>query len=568
MRHRTGGAGSVVGGGAATRRDFLRVGATGMAAGLSLGAVGAVGPSAAQGKPLPAAEFGRKRGAAGRHGMVITSHPLATRAAVEMLQRGGNACDAALTAAITQTVVEPHMTTITGMLSLLYYDAAARRSTYCNGSINAPLAPLPSVDRWSGRPGLRVAVAGWWAAFEAALARHGSRPKGEVMAAAIRYARGGFPIHPFLYGVMYGQMEDLGAPEQGREVYFPQRALLSPGQVLKQERLADTYERLVEQGSEYYYRGEFAKEFVNQVRAGGGVITREDLERYEVRWDEPARGTYRGYEIVASPPPDNGGTHVIEALNMIELLDLQRLGPPTESPEVLYQMARIADEVMQSGRRQTDPRSHRVPLEVLLSKDYARIRFELMQMAAPVPSPDSPPPGSTHVTVVDGRGNVATLLHSNLALAWATRLWAHGIYLTGAGGHFSRVMPKPGFRGSVYVAPNIVFKDGRPILASGSPSISLVANILQNTVNLLDFGLDIETSVHRPRFGAVRDGRCLIEPDIDPKVRAAAARGGWSWAVVNPWNEYNGSFEGVRIDPAGGLTACADPRRAGHAEGY
>jgi gamma-glutamyltranspeptidase/glutathione hydrolase len=460
------------------------------------------------------------------------------------------------------------MTTITGMLSLLHYEAATGRSTYCNGSINAPLAPLNLSDG-GDRRGLRVAVPGWWAAFEAALARLGSRSKAEVMAPAIRYAREGFPIHPFLYGLMFTQMEDLGATEDGRKVYFPQGALLSPGQVLKQARLADCYERLVSEGSDYFYRGQFAAEFAKEVQGAGGVITREDLERYEVRWDEPARGTYRGHEILASPPPDHGGTHVIEALNLIELLDLKRLGPPAESPEVLYQMARISEEVMQGGRRQNDPRSHRMPMEILLSKEYARIRFELMQMAVPLPMSDAPSPGSNHVTVVDGRGNIATLLHSNLAPAWATRLWVDGIYLTGAAGHFSRVMPRPGFRGSVYVAPSITLANGRPILASGSPSISLIANILQNTVNLLDFGLDIETSVHRPRFGAVRDGRCLIEPDIDPKVRAAAARGGWRWIVVNPWSEHNGSFEGVRLDPvSGALSACADPRRAGHAEGY
>ncbi|MGE0555921.1 MAG: gamma-glutamyltransferase [Gemmatimonadales bacterium] len=503
--------------------------------------------------------------------MAISSHPLVTRTAVEMLWSGGNACDAAMAAALTQTVVEPHMTTITGVLSLLYYEAETGRTTYCNGSLDAPLAWEPSLAAsWEDRRGLRVAVAGWWAAFEAALARHGSRPRTEIMAPAIRHAREGFPIHPFLYGIMYEQMEHLGAVEEGRAVYFPERALLSPGKLLTQPRLAEVYERLAAEGSAYYYRGAFAEAFVRKVRGAGGVITREDLERYEARWDEPARGTYRGYEIVASPPPDHGGTHVIEALNMIELLEIGRLGGPTQSPEVLYQMARIGDEVMIGGRRQNDPRSHRMPMEVLLSKEYARTRFALMQMASPKPSSNPPPPGSNQITVVDGRGNIATLLQSNLSHAWETRLWVDGVYVAGAAaGHFPRVMPKPGFRGSVYAAPNLVLKDGRPVLASGAPSMSLVVCVLQNLVNILDLGMDIESSVHLPRFGGVRGDRCLIEPDIDPKVREAATRGDWRWQVVNPWCQFNGSFEGIRIDPARGtLTACADPRRAGHAEGY
>src|SRR5262245_66426614 len=107
--------------------------------------------------------------------------------------------------------------------------------------------------------------------------------------------------------------------------------------------MARTLERLRDEGSDYFYRGDFAERFAETVKADSGVITREDFEAYRVRWQEPAWGTYRGYRIAGSPPPDNGGTHVIEALNMIELLDLQRWGAPTDSDDTLYQMLRNSD---------------------------------------------------------------------------------------------------------------------------------------------------------------------------------------------------------------------------------
>ncbi len=553
------------------RRTFLKQTSVGLAAAGVAFAGGHITESERR-KLVAEAHFGRKKGATGNQGMVICAHPLATRAGVDMLKRGGNACDAALTTAITQTVVEPHMTTITGVLSMLYFDAKTGKTTYANGGMNTPKAPLPGFSAADLRTGRGVAVPGWWAGFEASLQRHGSKPKSEIMAAAIEYARDGFEIHPFLYGEMYEQVMMIGRTAEGREMYMPEGALLSPGDTLRQAKAARTLERLVAEGSDYFYRGEFARRFCEVVKDAGGVITPEDLSSYQVRWDEPARSTYRSFDVLGSPPPDNGGTHIIEALNMLELMDLKRQGPPTESPDTLWAMVVINNEVMSAGAKQTDPHSHPVPLEIIVSKEYARMRFELLKMAGPAMAAHVPNPGSTHVTTVDAAGNVATMLHSCMALPYCNGLFVDGINICGAGGHFLRVMPKPGDRASAYVAPTMIFKNGKPILASGSPSVGLVANILQNTTNILDFGIPIEESVHRPRFGAAYPSPQvnIIEVDFDEKLRKeVVARGGVQFDAVNPWNWMNGSFEGIYIDPATGLrSACGDPRRCSHAEGY
>lgn len=520
------------------------------------------------------AVFGPKEPATGPGGMVICAHPLATRAGADILRAGGNAADATLAAAATQTVVEPHMTGITGVFSMLYFDARTGTTSYVNGGMNAPLAKLVGWGPSALSTGLGAAVPGWWGGFDGARTHFGTKSAKDLFAAAITYARDGFEIHPFLWGEMYTSMNTLGQSDQAREIFFPQNAMLNPGDMLFQKRAAATLERLVEEGSAYFYHGDFAKEYSAVVKAAGGVITPEDFARYEVRYDEPARGTYRGYDLVGSPLPDHGGVHVIEIMNMIELLDLKKLGPPTDSPETLWQMWRIAAQVFADGGRHRDPKYHAVPVKEILSKEYARIRFDLLQMDAPLPAAASgaiPPAGSCHVTAVDAAGNVATVLHSCMSLPWSNGLFVDGVTIVASGAHFFRVMPDPGERASVYVAPNMVLKNGKPILASGSPSGSLLQAIVQNTTNILDFGIPIQDSVNRPRFGNAYTptGGALpaVEADFPAATLEAVRKRGLPLAVIDPWNYGLGSFEGIYIDPATGRrTARGDARRCSMAE--
>ena len=559
-----------------SRRRFLQ-GATGAVAATATAPLARPGsaeaaPDAAERKRLVAqAHFGRKPPASGPGGMAITSHPLATREAVEVLQRGGNACDAALAASITQTVVEPHMTTITGCLSQLYFDAASGETTYVNGNVDTPLAPLPGFGVHDLAGGRGVAVPGWWGGFEAAHDRHGSLPRQDLMKTAVAYARDGFEMHPFLWGEIFVQAEKVGRTAEGREIFFEDGAIPRPDGLLVQKRAADTLERLAEEGGDYFYRGDFARKVCEVVKAAGGVLTPDDFARWEPRWQEPAWGRYRDWRIAGSPPPDNGGTHLIEMLQMLEHFDLDHHGPPTESAESLLQLVRISHAVYTEGARQNDPETHPLPLETILSPEYARMRYELLQMGHPVTDLADPPPpaGSNHVTVVDAAGNVATILHSCMSYPWSNGLFAEGVSICAAGAHFLRVMPRPGQRISAYVAPNIVFRGDRPVLASGSPSVSLLQNILQNSLNLLQFGAEVEESVHRPRFGGPSltvPGAVLIEADFPEAVREKVAERGINFDVVNPWNWHHGSFEGIHLGADGERRACGDPRRCSMAE--
>jgi gamma-glutamyltranspeptidase/glutathione hydrolase len=586
----------------ANRRDFLKAAASsavaaggavaaGLANGLSAesalatirqaagsssvrgGTPGAMTPEERR-RLVASATFGSKAPASGKGGMMICAHPLATRAGADMLRAGGNAADAVLAAAVTQTVVEPHMTGVTGVFSLLYYDAKTGTTDYINGGMNAPLAKLTGWGPNATATGLGAGVPGFWAGFEASLAKHGTKSKKDLCAAAIAYARDGFEVHPFMWGELYEQMNLLGKSDQGREIFFPNNRMVHPGEMLFQKRAADTLDRLVSEGNHYFYQGAFAKNYSATVQAAGGVITPEDFARYEVRYDEPARGTYRGYQLIGSPVPDHGGMHVIDIMNMLEFLDLKKIGPVNDSPETLWQMVRISAQVFADGGRHRDPKFHRVPVAEILSKEYAKMRFDLLQMDAPLPKAASeavPPAGSCHVTAVDAAGNVATALHSCMSLPWSNGLFVDGVTIVASGAHFFRVMPGPGERASVYVAPCMVLTGGKPMIACGSPSGSLLQNIVQNYTNMLDFGVPLPESVNRPRFGnaytAVGGALLAVEADFRKDVADAVRARGMALDTVNSQNYGMGSFEGIHIDPSTGVrTARGDTRRCSMAE--
>ncbi len=524
------------------------------------------------------ARFGPKKKAASKQGMVVSSHPLVSRVGTDMLRAGGNAVDAALAAAVAQTVVEPHMCTIFGVLSMMVYDAESGQTRYLNGSMNVPRAGLAGFGPQDMTGGRSVAVPGFWAAYEDARSQCGTKSSAELIAPAIALARSGFPVYGFLYGMMFEQIDKLGITQEGRDLYFPGGRMLNPGDRLVQTKLADTLEQLAVKGADYFYRSDFTRKVVEEVKAIGGILTMEDFDAYETRWVEPARGSYRGYKIAGSPPPDTGGTHIIEILNLIEQLPLKQWGHPTQSADTLYWMARFCHEVFNHGGNYGDPQFRNLPLDLIVSKEFARQRFALMQTSQTLERAVPAYPGSNHLTVTDARGNIATILHSVMSMPWTTGLIVDGVNIWSGGVQFSRNLPEPGSRGTCYVAPHIIFDENdRPVLAAGSPSIGLLPNCVQNAVNILDFGMDIEQSIHMPRFGSqsmasmtnpMLPPTFYLEHDCGtPAMHAELKARGMSLHVTSPFHFHNGSYEGIHFLADGTAEACGDPRRACKAEG-
>ncbi len=521
-----------------------------------------------------AGSYGAKQVSTGSRGMVVSSEPIAVEAGAAVLREGGNALDAALAVAATQLVTEPHMTSITGGMSLVYRHAATGAAAYLSGNVNAPLAGLPDFTGADLTRARGVPVPGWWPSFLAAQKRFGSVSVARLLEPAIDVAREGFAVSPYLFGEMYHARENLGRNPQSREMFFRAGSLIGPGQALVQERVARTLERLRDEGMSYYL-GDFARAFCASSDSDGGVITEADFEAYEPEWAAPVRGTYRGFEVVGSAPPDDGGLQLVEAFNILENIDLAALGPASRSPETLTALIAAHNAVYYAAPREKRFRDSERIMDILLSKQYGRQRFALLDTLASPITAAPPTPGTIHLSVVDADHNVATLTHSHMASPWVNGLYAEGFQLAGGGSFFQRVMPQPGERATVYLAPSMVLKDGRPVIASGSPSVSLVACVLQNLVNLMDFGMSIEQSVAEPRFGARPHdpargwvpGTTLesgyADGVLDAVLRWAGGNRLWT-REIGPWNSMTGNFDGITIDPVTGeMRSCGDPRRMG-----
>lgn len=518
--------------------------------------------------------YGAKDVATGERGMVVSSEPIAVAAGTQVLRDGGNALDAALAVAATQLITEPHMTSLTGGLSLVYRDGRTGTASYLSGNINAPLAELPGFSGADLHQARGVPVPGWWPSFAEAHAVHGSLPLARLLEPAIDVAREGFAVSPYLFGEMYHARENLGRNSQSREIFFKDGSLIGPGDALAQPRAARTLERLRDEGMDYYL-GDFARAFCDENRRAGGVITQADFDAYRPEWASPVRGTYRGLEIIGSAPPDDGGMQIVEALNILENVDLAALGPASSSPQTLSALIAAHNAVYYAPPRERRLRDDPGAMDLLLSKEYGRQRFALLDALAAPPASAQPTPGTIHISVIDADHNVATLTHSHMASPWVNGLYAEGFQLAGGGSFFQRVMPQPGERATVYLAPSLVLRDGAPVIVSGSPSVSLVACVLQNLVNIIDFGMPIEQSVAEPRFGARPHDPTLgwapgttLESGYPDSVlrevrRWATGRRLWT-RDLGPWNSMTGNFDGITIDPdTGTMRSCGDPRRMG-----
>lgn len=568
------------------RRDLL-------AAGAALGLASGVAPAQAKSAPkygwqpptearqkalTDMAVFGPKKAVSSKDGVAVCTHPLATAAAIDMLKMGGTAADAICAASIAQCVVEPHMTTLSGVFSMLYYEAATGKTTYTNGTMNAPKShpifeskqtSLAALLGSGSRNGTLCPVPGYWGGFEASHDRYGKLDRKTVMAPAIHYARNGFDIHPFLWGEMFVEHAGLGVHPEAREIYFDNGRLLNTGETLVQSRHADMLERLAEEGSDYFYRGEWAQNYAKAVQAAGGFVTEEDMASYKPMFQDAVRGTYRGFEMACAPAPDFGGQALIEMMNLVELMDIQKLGPAFESPETVLKFMQIIGSVYADsvGERWS---GNITDVEKAISKDYAAERFAKLST-----KPRSPydglavPPGSNHVTVVDGEGNVATVLHSVMSLPYTTKIWVDGVYACAGLVHLVSGLPdREKRRVHSRICPNMFLKDGKPVLASGSPSVSLTENIVQTSTAILDFGLDIETAVHKPRYGGAlmtNLSSLTVEHGMASGTADHARAAGAIIEEVSPWFWASGSFDGVAIAADGTASACGDPRRTAHA---
>jgi gamma-glutamyltranspeptidase/glutathione hydrolase len=551
-------------------------------------------PLAAHGDDL----IGHAQSAAGSNGMVVTQEALATRVGVGILQKGGNAVDAAVAVGFAMAVTYPRAGNIGGGGFMLIH-LASGKDTSIDYRETAPAAinnksfldTNGNADpRKSRDTALAIGVPGTVAGLTMAEQEYGSGrfTLAELIAPAIVLARNGFDVS--------GDLANLPPNELARLVHWPSTAkiflkadgiALAAGAHLVQSDLADCLEAVAKDGPRAFYGGPFAQKLAAGIQAAGGVMTADDLKGYTATEREPVRGTYRGYDIVSMPPPSSGGVELIEMLNILEGFDLAHQDDAHAKFLLTEAMKRAyADRALFLG----DPDSVKVPVARLIGKDYAATWRATIDPDRATPASEIHPGGTvdheghntTHFSVVDKFGNAVSNTYT-LNFSYGVGLVAEGtgVILNNELDDFAvkpdapnaygligyeANEPAPGKRPLSSMTPTIVLKEGKPYLVTGSPGGSrIITTVLQVVVNVLDRAMDVASAVSAPRVhNQWMPDQVYAEPGISPDVIAALEQRGDKVVPTPPFT----SAASIVVTPQG-FVGAADPRsHFGLAAGY
>ena len=546
--------------------------------------------------------------------MVCAGHPLASQAGIAMLQKGGNAVDAAIATAAALNVVEPLMSGIGGDGYLMIYWKNDDRLSVVNATGAAPGAAtrehfLPQGIPMKGILSVSVPalVDGWLSAHE----RYGRLSLAEVFAPAMDLATNGFPTSHVLAKAIAADPLICEFPTS-KAVFGHDGRPLQPGEILYQRDLGRTFQDIVDGGKNAFYRGKIAHSLVRFSQEQGGLLTEADFAQCRSRWEAPICTSYRGYTVYEAPPNSSG--HVLlQELSLVEHFDLKALGCNTaESIHRMVEAKKLA--FIDREAFLADPDFIDVPTDGLISKEYAKERLKLIDpdRAAISVQPGDPwqhqkgrrkaskpsrlsttsesKGDTTCFAVVDRWGNAVCQLQS-LQSPFGSSLIAGntGILLNNrmTYWHLEADHPdclQPGKRVRHTMNPVMVFKEEngkrRLILVCGTPGADTqVQTNLQVITHVLDFGMTVVEAVEAPRWRHTQNptestlphtcnDELILEGRFPEETRRGLARRGHGLNMIGDW-EATGSEMMIQIDPeTGALFGAADPRRDGYAIGW
>ena len=534
---------------------------------------------------------GTRSAAVGRRGMIATSQALASAAGLRALQDGGNAIDAAVTAAAVLAVVEPSMNGIGGDLFALVYDANTKRVhglDSCGRSAHRATPEEFARRGLTNMPGsgpLPVDVPGVVEGWHQLLSRFGTMTLLRVLQPAIGYARGGFPVQQLMAAEWAASLEVLSADPAAARTFLPDGRAPREGELFVNPNLAASLEQIAADGRDAFYVGALAGAIVADLQARGGLLELRDFAEHESDWVEPIRTSYRGYELLEMPPSTQGFV-ALEMLNVMEGFDVAAMGHNSADYLHLVSEAKklaFADRAASLADRGAMPAG---VLDMLIAKDYAaRRRFEIdghraRGYRAGVGSPSSGSRefaghdlGDTiYLTVADGEGNVVSFIQSLFGafgagiVAGDTGITLHnrgsGFVLTP--GHPNQIGPHK--RPLHTLVPAMILRDRRPWVSFGVMGGDNQAQAhAQVVANLVDFEMGIQQAGEAARMRHLGETLAL-ESAIGTEVRTTlAARG----HTIVEGRGMMGGFQGIRIDQTTGvLMGGSDPRKDGLAIGW
>jgi gamma-glutamyltranspeptidase/glutathione hydrolase len=465
------------------------------------------------------------------HGVVASASQIASDVGVDILQQGGNAVDAAVATAFALAVTWPSAGNIGGGGFMVYHGENGQATSF-DFREKAPLAATQ--EMYVGNDGgsnnlnhvslLSVGVPGTVAGLYKAHQELGQLPWASLVEPAVRLAREGIPISYALYSdFSRGRNSWIQYSSSAKVFLKPDGSLYELGDTWAQPDLAASLERIRDHGRDGFYKGETAQMLAKFMRENGGLITEEDLALYEAVEREPVRGTYRGYEVISMPPPSSGGIAIVEALNILEGYDLRAMGHNSaQYLHILTEAMRraFADRAEHLG----DPDFNvDMPLSQLLDKDYAAsLRASIDPERASISDETEfanayESEQTTHFSVVDQQGNMVSLTYT-LERSYGSRIVAEGggYLLNNEMGDFNAVpgvtnrsgqigtvanLVAPQKRMLSSMSPTIVAKDGKPVMALGSPGGRTIINTtLQLILNIIDHDMNIAEAIEAPRI--------------------------------------------------------------------
>jgi|HubBroStandDraft_6_1064221.scaffolds.fasta_scaffold00019_76 gamma-glutamyltranspeptidase/glutathione hydrolase len=567
---------------------------------------------------VPASASGSTEPVHAAHGIVVSVHELASRAGVEMMQAGGNAVDAAVATGFALAVVHPPAGNLGGG-GFMLVRMADGKVHFLDYREKAPAAATPgmyldaqgNVIEGASEIGYKaIGVPGSVAGMVYAEQKYGRLTLKQVMAPAIRLAREG-------YALSWGEAQDLHDKylsqfPESRRIFQRGGSYYQPGEVFRQPDLAKTLERIAAKPDDFYH-GALARELAAAMQKGGGLITADDLAQYEVKEREPVRGTYRGYDVISSPPPSSGGTVLIESLNILEGYDLARMGDRS-AQSIHFTTEAFRRAFFDRAEFMGDPDFSKIPVAELIDKKYGAawrdsieadhasaskelkrpaIFSALEQYAAahPEPTANHESPHTTHYSVVDAEGN-AVAVTTTINDWFGSRVTAEGLgfLLNDEMDDFSAKpgVPNsdgliqgaanaigPGKRPLSSMTPTIVVRDGKTVMVLGSPGsskiITTVANVLMGVV---DYGMNIQEAVNAPRFHNQWLPDVLnVEQWFSPDTVSALKQMGYNVQMGLRYGEYVSPYwsdaECIAIDAkTGERLGASDGRYNGKAVGY
>jgi gamma-glutamyltranspeptidase/glutathione hydrolase len=512
-----------------------------------------------------------------RRGMVVTAQHLASDVGADILRRGGNAVDAAVAVGYALAVVYPQAGNLGGggFMTLRLADG---RTTFIDFREKAPLAatetmfqdkngdviPNLSTDSW-----LSVGTPGSPAGLEYARVKYGTLPRAVLMAPAIRLAREGFTIGQGDAGVYQIATADLAKDPIAAKIFFKDGHPLEQGDRLVQPQLAQTLQLISERGPEAaLYRGPIGIAIAAASRAGGGILTAEDFQHYQVRELPPVECDYRGFHLVSAPPPSSGGVMICEILQILSAYDLSAMG--FHSADEVHYLVEAMRRAYADRRDLGDPAFVSNPVTELLSPAHvAALRASIDPQRATPSSALHAAGGSAHegtsttqYSIVDSAGNAVSVTYTLNNWFGAQRVAGNtGILMNDEMDDFTSKPGVPNMFGLIQgaanavqpgktplssMSPTIITKDGKLVMVIGSPGGSRIITItLEAIINVIDHGMTIQEAIDAPRIHHqwMPDAVFLERQALSPDTRSLLQSRGYTFRDAGYW----GIAEGILV---------------------